>query len=331
MEKSCLIDVIVPVYNTKQYLEKCVDSLLRQEFEDYRVTLADDGSTDGSGALCDDLAARFPERVRVLHLENGGPSAARNAAVQSSQAALIAFADSDDYVSERYLSALYGALTRYGADMAVSPVCREFVRPDGSARREMPPVMEAVAMSREKALEELCYEKYFSSFPVGKLLRRELALAHPFPPGRYFEDSFVLYRQMMDCETIAYVPEVSYFYLQRPGSLQRHFFEKRHQDLMDASEEIFTTLSESGMPRAVADAAAYKLCRGCYVTLFHAAADLDGAGFADVYRRVGPSLEKVYPTVIRSKRLSARERVLYYLARRHSRTFYRIVKTLSHS
>lgn len=325
-ETSCLIDVIVPVYNGESYLEKCVDSLLAQDFDDYGITLVDDGSTDGSGALCDDYAARFPRRVRVIHKENGGPAAARNTAVNSSQAALVAYVDSDDFVSERYLSSMYEAMGRFDVSMVIAPVCKTFIRPDGSLAPTPPPTRDAGVLSRTEALEELCYEKYFSSFPVGKLLRRELALAHPFPDGRYFEDSFILFRQIMDCDRVAYIPEISYFYYQRPGSIQRSFFEKRHQDLLDASMDIVSTFRAEHMPQAVLEAGMYKLLRGCYVTLFHAA-ELDFSRFSLVYQKAAPLWKPVCSQVMKNPRLTAREQVLFRLMR-HCRLFYGVVKAL---
>lgn len=326
-ESSCLIDVIVPVYNGESYLEKCVESLLTQDFQDYRVILVDDGSTDSTPSLCDNYARRFPARIQVIHKPNGGPAAARNTAVEVSQAQLIAFVDSDDYVSERYLSSMYEAMARFDVSMVIAPVCKTFIRPDGSFAPTPPPIRDAGVLSRTEALEELCYEKYFSSFPVGKLLRRELALAHPFPDGRYFEDSFIVFRQIMDCDKVAYIPEISYYYYQRPGSIQRSFFEKRHQDLLDASMDIVSTFRAENMPQAVLTAGMYKLLRGCYVTLFHAA-ELDFDRFSQVYDKAAPLWRPVFSQVMKNPRLTVREKLLFRLMQRR-RLFYGVVRVYS--
>ena len=89
--------VIVPVYKTEKYIRECVDSILGQKYENIEVILVDDGSPDGSGALCDRLAAQNG-RIRVIHKENGGPSSARNRGLDAANGFFIQFVDSDDYI-----------------------------------------------------------------------------------------------------------------------------------------------------------------------------------------------------------------------------------------
>ena len=97
-----LISVIVPVYNAGVYLEKCVNSILDQTFTDYELILVDDGSTDQSGALCDEFAQKDP-RVLVIHQKNAGSSAARNAGIKASKGSFLSFVDSDDWVDPDFL------------------------------------------------------------------------------------------------------------------------------------------------------------------------------------------------------------------------------------
>ena len=95
------ISVIVPVYNTAQYLPRCIESILSQSFADFELLLIDDGSTDGSGAICDGYAAK-DSRIRVFHKENGGVSSARNLGLDSAHGEWITFVDSDDYIDDDY-------------------------------------------------------------------------------------------------------------------------------------------------------------------------------------------------------------------------------------
>ena len=92
-----LFSVILPVYNVERYLEQCVDSILAQTFSDYELILVDDGSTDGSPQLCDELAERN-SRIRVIHKPNGGLSDARNAGTAEAKGEYIIYIDSDDFV-----------------------------------------------------------------------------------------------------------------------------------------------------------------------------------------------------------------------------------------
>ena len=97
------VTVIVPVYNTEEYLSRCIDSILSQTFTDFELILINDGSTDNSGRICDNYAQK-DSRVKVVHKENGGVSSARNKGLEVAQGEWITFVDSDDYVSETYLS-----------------------------------------------------------------------------------------------------------------------------------------------------------------------------------------------------------------------------------
>ena len=102
----CELSVIIPVCNTKPVLPRCVDSILGQSFTDFELLLVDDGSTDGSGAVCDDYAAN-DSRVRVFHKEWGGPSSARNVGLDNAKGRWVTFIDSDDFVDDGYFALLY--------------------------------------------------------------------------------------------------------------------------------------------------------------------------------------------------------------------------------
>ena len=110
MNENPKITVIVPVYNTEKYLRRCVDSILAQTFTDFELLLVNDGSTDGSGAICDEYAQK-DSRVRVFHKENGGVSSARNIGIDNAQGDWITFIDSDDRIEQRHLYLLYEART----------------------------------------------------------------------------------------------------------------------------------------------------------------------------------------------------------------------------
>ena len=113
-----LISVIVPVYNVERYLRRCVDSILHQTYRNLEVLLVDDGSTDASGAICDEYAAQ-EERVTAVHQKNGGLSAARNAGLERAQGTYLCFVDSDDFLNSRMLETLCRDLQEQDADVAV--------------------------------------------------------------------------------------------------------------------------------------------------------------------------------------------------------------------
>ena len=118
------ISVIVPVYNAEKYLHRCIDSILSQTFTDFELLLIDDGSKDGSGAICDEYAAK-DNRVRVFHKENGGVSSARNLGLDNACGEWVTFVDADDYVLPSYL-ATYIEISTANVDMCVVGIIPDY-------------------------------------------------------------------------------------------------------------------------------------------------------------------------------------------------------------
>lgn len=115
MERCCL-SIIVPIYNSGEYLSATLENVLAQNYEKYELILVDDGSTDGSGALCDEFAERDP-RIRVIHQKNAGVSAARNAGLDAAGGEYVGFVDSDDLIEPEMFSTLTGIAAQYDADI----------------------------------------------------------------------------------------------------------------------------------------------------------------------------------------------------------------------
>jgi len=116
MDNVVAVSIIMPVYNSEKYLEECVESILAQEFEDFELLLIDDGSSDSSPALCDQLASR-DKRVKVYHKENGGICAARNFGLERAVGEYIAFSDHDDYIEQGFIKDNYFAAKECKADI----------------------------------------------------------------------------------------------------------------------------------------------------------------------------------------------------------------------
>ncbi len=113
-----LISVIVPVYNVKPYLRKCIDSICSQTIKNLEIILVDDGSNDGSEVICDEFQQK-DRRIVVIHQENAGESSARNTGLSYAKGKYIGFIDSDDYIEVNMLEELYGNLVYYAADISI--------------------------------------------------------------------------------------------------------------------------------------------------------------------------------------------------------------------
>ena len=112
------VSIIVPVYNTERFLNRCIDSVLAQTYSDWELLLVDDGSTDSSGSICDEYATQ-DSRIRVFHKENGGVSSARNLGLDYARGEWITFVDSDDYIAPDMIEKLYETQKRNNADITV--------------------------------------------------------------------------------------------------------------------------------------------------------------------------------------------------------------------
>ena len=213
-----LISVIVPVYNGEKLLPKCMERLLGQTYEALEIILVDDGSRDGSGALCDSYAAGDP-RVRVLHQENQGVSRARNAGLDAAGGEYVAFVDADDYVEWDYLERLHRNLVENGADMA-SCDYREVIRAEVQASR-IPFVAECRMITHKADFFEdmvTAREAYWSTI-TAKLFRRELIGDTRFSaPFRYGEDHVFLFDLFSKAPKVHQDTYQGYYYVRNESS-----------------------------------------------------------------------------------------------------------------
>ena len=118
-EMDKLISIIVPVYNVEKYVAECIESIIKQTYQNLEILLIDDGSTDNSGKICDKYAEK-DKRIKIIHKENGGVSSARNLGLDLAQGEYIAFIDSDDFVSNKYIESLYSAIEHKDAEIVLS-------------------------------------------------------------------------------------------------------------------------------------------------------------------------------------------------------------------
>lgn len=124
-----IISIIVPIYNAEQYLTRCLDTMLAQDYSPIEIVLIDDGSTDGSGKICEDYAARL-NNIHVLHISNGGASLARKKGIEIAQGDFLTFVDSDDYVAPNYVSSMYSLISKFDTKISACGVKRVLANPN---------------------------------------------------------------------------------------------------------------------------------------------------------------------------------------------------------
>ena len=232
------ISVVVPVYNVENYLRKCVDSLLAQNYPAYEIVLVDDGAKDSSGSICDEYAS-VHENVRALHKKNGGLSDARNFGVREAKYDLVVFIDSDDYVSKEYLRHLYCAFAGSGADLAVTgAIC---VDEDGTEYARLG-ADDCSTVTAQEAIERMCYGATLPIYAWAKLYRKEHLLKHPYPIGRLHEDVGTTYLLLDECTSVCVDANKDYYYVRRKGSILHRGYSERMYYSIEASKEIISFL-----------------------------------------------------------------------------------------
>ncbi len=182
-----MISVIIPVYNVEKYLAECVDSVLGQSYIDYEVILVDDGATDSSGTLCDTYAARDP-RIRVIHRENGGLSAARNTGLKAARGEYVYFLDSDDYIEPKTLELLATKAEQENADVVFFDgyVFFDECPEDDSVSRYTRKVPYPTRQGREMLAALLKNDEYRTAVPL-MLFRRDYLTEK----GLWFEEGII--------------------------------------------------------------------------------------------------------------------------------------------
>lgn len=213
-----LISVIVPVYNIMEYLPRCVGSIQKQTYPNLEIVLVDDGSTDGTGALCDELA-KGDERIRVYHKANGGSSSARNLALKQVKGEYIGFVDSDDYISENMYQCLYEGIMKY--DVLVTQIGRDEIDEQGNMLPNIcEPPKEDVLIGHREFLKELLMHRGDCSFCT-KLFHRSVLEGKEFPTGALNEDFHFLIQLLPEIGQIVSLPPQTYHVFYRMGSNSR--------------------------------------------------------------------------------------------------------------
>ncbi len=240
------ISVIVPVYNVEKYIHRCVDSILGQTFEDFVLILVDDGSPDNCGAICDEYAAK-DSRVVVIHQENGGLSAARNAGIDwasaNSDSQWLSFIDSDDWVHPEYLQRLLDAALDHNASVSICG----YAQTDGKKPIIAPESLMPVAWNTEEFYVE---HNVNATIACGKLYRKECFAQIRYPLGKLHEDEFITYQILFRFPTVAVIQAPLYFYYTNPTSITKSGMTRFKTDAFDAIEEQIAYFRQEGFDAA---------------------------------------------------------------------------------
>lgn len=207
----CKVSVIVPVYNLKQYIPRCIDSLQSQTLEDIEIIIIDDGSTDGSAEICDQYADE-DSRIRVLHKKNEGLSAARNVGVRMARANYIMFADGDDWVEPEFCELPYRAATENNVEV----VCFQHTIVFSNGKRTKSRLMGEGLLAKG----DISTLKAVGAYVWSKLYRKSIFDTIQYPVGHMYEDIATTHRILYFANGVYLLNNCLYNYcVNRAGSL----------------------------------------------------------------------------------------------------------------
>ena len=243
------ISIIVPVYKTEKYLDKCIESILNQTFKDFELILVDDGSPDNCGKICDEWAKK-DDRIVVIHKENGGVSKARNTALDIIKGEYVGFVDSDDTIEPTMYEELYNNLIDSNAQISVCDF--NFITPSGSQSNSREPKIQVYESS--EALEII-----FKSTPFAGHLCNKLFSADLFDEVRLdediciFEDTLTVLRILMNPIKIAYFSKPLYnYYLHETSAFHGELTERYMISTQTACSRMKSLVAKRGSKKLVA-------------------------------------------------------------------------------
>ena len=245
-----LISIIVPVYKVELYLKACIDSIVAQTYTNLEIILVDDGSPDKCPEICDEYA-KHDNRIKVIHLKNGGLSAARNAGIDIAKGLYLSFVDSDDVLHPEFVESLFHPISLQNRCISVCafrPFYKNNIGDLTCARKSVR------LASLESLLEQnSCMNTFLSmecNSACNKLFSADLFKSIRFPKGRLYEDVATTHKLLFDAEFIYYVPMQLYNYRVRDDSIMGSpVFSERYLDFIFFLHETIAWFENKGFPQ----------------------------------------------------------------------------------
>lgn len=212
MKQEVKVSVIVPVFNVEKYIDRCVESIVNQTYNNIEILLVDDGSKDAGGEKIDAWSSR-DARIRAIHRENGGLSAARNTGIENASGDYLIFVDSDDWIHKRMVEKLVDSL-EYG-----EIVCCGMIRTDGKKEVDIEWYAEKQVISGVDAVKLLVGDSIFTSHVQKNIFPKWLFDQVRFPEGKVYEDIRTAHKLFLQVNTVCILPDHYYYYFERSDSI----------------------------------------------------------------------------------------------------------------
>ena len=299
-----LVSVILPIYNVEKYLNRCLDSVVKQTYRNLEIILVDDGSTDNSGAISERYA-ETDERITVYHKKNGGLSSARNYGIDRCNGEYITFIDSDDYVENDYVSYLFELLNNQTYKLSICSIYNDFeesgrIVDNGDHTKRI--------LSAKEAIEMMCYHDLVDTCAYAKMYHRNLFSDVRYPEGKLFEDIGTTYLLLDQNEAISCGFESKYHYVIRSNSIVTGQYNPRKLDLLEMTDKMagYVTSKYPDLKGAVSRRRVYAR----FSTLNQL---LDTKGDKDTKNEIISFIKVNAPSVLKDPKAPKRDKAAYYM------------------
>lgn len=239
------VSIIVPVFQVEKYIAQCIESVLNQTFQDFELILIDDGSKDKSGMICDSYAAK-DNRIHVIHTENKGAAAARNAGLERASGRFITFLDGNDFLAENMIERLHEVIVHSEYEMVVCDFLNIF--PDENKNFALH--LQEMEISGREVLAHWKIQKNYGVWTVvwNKIYKRDILENLRFPEGKYFEDEFFSDQLYLRCNSIRVIPDVLCLHRVLETSTMNTHKTRNYLDLIDVFKTRIELYLEQELP-----------------------------------------------------------------------------------
>ncbi len=238
------ISVIVPVYNVENYIRKCLDSILAQDYENFEIIAVDDESPDNCGKILDAYAEKYPEKIVVIHQKNKGLGGARNTGIEAAKGEYLLFVDSDDYIASNMISCLVSDIKNTNADIAVCGFT--YIYEHGNTKKSKDSGFEY-----HTAYSLIDNTNLITILPAAcnKLYKKDLFVKNQirFPERVWYEDIRTTVKLIACSNAVVFTDSCPYFYFQRDGSIIHSGNIERNAEIFLAFDDIYSYFKQNGL------------------------------------------------------------------------------------
>ena len=252
------LSIIVPVYNVCGYLRDCIDSILAQSFTDFELILVDDGSTDGSGEICDEYVKR-DSRIKVIHKENGGVVSARKAGISAAKGLYAGYVDGDDWIEKDMYEKMVHYMRKYGCDLVMCDIVHEskaLPLSSGGTRADLDGGYYDHEKLKEKIFPNMIYAGQFYEFGVypviwNKLYKREKLIKHQSAVDARIktgEDAACVYPYLLSCESVYFIKDMSLYHYRRSENSMTSAYDSMYFERFKTLYDFFSASDIASTP-----------------------------------------------------------------------------------